>query len=166
MAGSVPRAAASLCESLNGRPRHRENQVRGLAPKGSLFPPVKRPRCGKAKCLAQDHPPHKWQDRIYGHRQLGHPRHGASPFPLGAALCPQAREVQGLPLAAKPPSLTLHAGPGGTQHPSSAPARGIPPASLPPAPGSLPGNPTLKNSRPCILLDRPLFLWDRLCTSL
>lgn len=166
MAGSVPRAAGPLFESLNGRPRHRENQIRGLAPKGSLFPPVRRPRCRKAKWRARDHPPPKWQDRTYGHRQLGHPRHGASPFPRGGGgggspVSPS----QGSPRA--PPrgqASLLPAACWSWSHPAP-PA--LPPSSLAPlAAGSLPGNPTLKNSRPCMLLDQALFLWDRLCTSL
>lgn len=77
-------------------------------------------------------------------------------FPLGAAPRPQVREVQGLPLVAKPPSLTPGAQPGGTGHPGSP----TPGASLQLSSPGVPGRPTLKNARPCVPPDWVVFLWD------
>lgn len=128
---------------------------------GSLLPPVRRPRCGRAKWLCP-RPPSKQvagQDSLGKHRQLGRPRQAAGPFPLEAPLRAQASEVQGLPLAATPPSLTLGAGPGRSQRPQLPQGRGSRQPSSP-CTGSLPGDPTRTNSRPRMLPDRGVVLWD------
>lgn len=56
---------------------------------------------------AQSHPPSKWQDRIHSGSTGSWGTQGPSLSPLGAATYPQAREVHGLPLAAKPHSFIL-----------------------------------------------------------
>ena len=128
---------------------------------GSLLPPVRRPRCGRAKWLAQDHPPSKWQDGIrWGSagswgaqgRQLARFlwRHPCVPKPARSKGSPWRPPLPPSPwvlvlAARRPPQLPQGRG---SRQPSS------------PCTGSLPGDPARTNSRPRMLPDRGVVLWD------